>query len=157
MTVGSSHCGSNQVVNDADLVVVLGKQHAISLLTIIPTRKNRDGEDTECQSEAIELESAEGKKSSQKSATTRKSRASKVHNLSERRRRDRINQKMRALQELIPHSNKSDKASMLDEAIEYIKSLQLQVQPMNMFNFVSHTSQQNYMQPPSADGNGSTG
>lgn len=35
---------------------------------------------------------------------------------------------MRALQELIPHCNKTDKASMLDEAIEYLKSLQLQVQ-----------------------------
>jgi phytochrome-interacting factor 4 len=44
------------------------------------------------------------------------------------RRRDRINEKMRALQELIPHCNKTDKASMLDEAIEYLKWLQLQVQ-----------------------------
>ncbi|XP_062203790.1 transcription factor APG-like [Phragmites australis] len=42
------------------------------------------------------------------------------------RRRDRIKQKMRAQQELIPHCN--DKASLLDEAIEYLKSLQLQVQ-----------------------------
>ncbi|CAM8898195.1 unnamed protein product [Rhodiola kirilowii] len=37
---------------------------------------------------------------------------------------------MKALQELIPHSNKADKASMLDEAIEYLKSLQLQLQMM---------------------------
>jgi hypothetical protein len=44
------------------------------------------------------------------------------------RRRDRINEKLRALQELIPHCNKTDKASMLDEAIEYLKSLQQQVQ-----------------------------
>ncbi|KAK9140753.1 hypothetical protein Scep_010434 [Stephania cephalantha] len=39
---------------------------------------------------------------------------------------------MKALQELIPRCNKSDKASMLDEAIEYLKSLQLQVQMMSM-------------------------
>nr|GEY31852.1 phytochrome interacting factor 3 [Tanacetum cinerariifolium] len=57
-----------------------------------------------------------------------RSRAAEVHNLSERRRRDRINEKMKALQELIPRCNKSDKASMLDEAIEYLKSLQMQVQ-----------------------------
>lgn len=74
------------------------------------------------------------------------------------RRRDRINEKMRALQELVPHCNKvcgnnllhttmflsnltpvltelliliivqTDKASILDEAIEYLKSLQMQVQ-----------------------------
>ncbi|RWV94074.1 hypothetical protein BHE74_00003362 [Ensete ventricosum] len=38
---------------------------------------------------------------------------------------------MRALQNLIPNSNKTDKASMLDEAIEYLKQLQLQVQVSN--------------------------
>ncbi|RWW79368.1 hypothetical protein BHE74_00012358 [Ensete ventricosum] len=59
-------------------------------------------------------------------------RAAEIHNLSERRRRDRINEKMKALQELIPRCNKSDKASTLDEAIEYMKSLQLQVQMMSM-------------------------
>lgn len=39
---------------------------------------------------------------------------------------------MRALQELVPHCNKTDKASILDEAIEYLKSLQMQVQVMWM-------------------------
>ncbi|KAK8689308.1 hypothetical protein V6N13_088030 [Hibiscus sabdariffa] len=39
---------------------------------------------------------------------------------------------MRALQELIPNCNKVDKASMLDEAIEYLKTLRLQVQIMSM-------------------------
>jgi phytochrome-interacting factor 3 len=39
---------------------------------------------------------------------------------------------MRALQELIPNCNKIDKASMLEEAIEYLKTLQLQVQMMSM-------------------------
>ncbi|KAA3475129.1 transcription factor PIF3 [Gossypium australe] len=48
-----------------------------------------------------------------------------------KRRRDKINEKMRALQELIPNCNKVDKASMLDEAIDYLKTLQLQVQVSN--------------------------
>ncbi|KAG8045269.1 hypothetical protein GUJ93_ZPchr0008g12514 [Zizania palustris] len=64
--------------------------------------------------------------------STKRIRTAEVHNLSERRRRDRINEKMRALQELIPNCNKIDKASMLDEAIEYLKTLQLQVQMMSM-------------------------
>ncbi|KAJ1266303.1 hypothetical protein BS78_08G140700 [Paspalum vaginatum] len=68
----------------------------------------------------------------QRLATAKRRRAAEVHNLSERRRRDRINEKMKALQELIPHCNKTDKASMLDEAIEYLKSLQLQLQMMWM-------------------------
>ncbi|XVE83651.1 hypothetical protein DITRI_Ditri16bG0103600 [Diplodiscus trichospermus] len=91
-------------------------------------RKSRDGENYECQSEAAELQSAAGNKPTQQSGSSRRTRAAEVHNLSERRRRDRINEKMRELQELIPHCNKTDKASMLDEAIEYLKSLQLQLQ-----------------------------
>ncbi|KAH6771285.1 hypothetical protein C2S52_016088 [Perilla frutescens var. hirtella] len=95
-------------------------------------RKAREADDAECQSEDIEFEAAEAKKQARGSASTKRSRAAEVHNLSERRRRDRINEKMKALQELIPRCNKSDKASMLDEAIEYLKSLQLQVQMMSM-------------------------
>ncbi|KAG8062830.1 hypothetical protein GUJ93_ZPchr0003g18238 [Zizania palustris] len=86
-------------------------------------------EDSESPSEDAESESAAlARKPPPKMTTARRSRAAEVHNLSERRRRDRINEKMRALQELIPHCNKTDKASMLDEAIEYLKSLQLQLQ-----------------------------
>ncbi|KAJ7944436.1 Transcription factor SPATULA [Quillaja saponaria] len=44
---------------------------------------------------------------------------------------------MKALQSLIPNSNKTDKASMLDEAIEYLKQLQLQVQMLSMKNGLS--------------------
>ncbi|XP_021275188.1 transcription factor PIF1-like isoform X2 [Herrania umbratica] len=95
-------------------------------------RKGIEPDDAECHSEDAEFESADIKKQTRGSTSTKRSRAAEVHNLSERRRRDRINEKMRALQELIPRCNKSDKASMLDEAIEYLKSLQLQVQMMSM-------------------------
>ncbi|CAI9107490.1 OLC1v1006850C1 [Oldenlandia corymbosa var. corymbosa] len=95
-------------------------------------RKRAETEDTECHSEDIEFESVDAKKQARGSSSTKRSRAAEVHNLSERRRRDRINERMKALQELIPRCNKSDKASMLDEAIEYLKSLQLQVQMMSM-------------------------
>ncbi|KAL8523200.1 hypothetical protein ACS0TY_013244 [Phlomoides rotata] len=60
--------------------------------------------------------------------SSKRTRAAEVHNLSEKRRRSRINEKLKALQNLVPNSNKTDKASMLDEAIEYLKQLQLQVQ-----------------------------
>ncbi|KAK8688332.1 hypothetical protein V6N13_087101 [Hibiscus sabdariffa] len=63
---------------------------------------------------------------------SKKNRKPEVHSLSEKRRRDKINKKMRALQELIPNCDKVDKASVLDEAIEYLKTLQLQVQMMSM-------------------------
>ncbi|KAK7392137.1 hypothetical protein VNO78_20567 [Psophocarpus tetragonolobus] len=97
-------------------------------------RKRKDSDDSECHSEDAEEESAGVKKGTGGRGCTgsKRSRAAEVHNLSERRRRDRINEKMRALQELIPNCNKVDKASMLDEAIEYLKTLQLQVQIMSM-------------------------
>ncbi|CAH9072024.1 unnamed protein product [Cuscuta epithymum] len=55
---------------------------------------------------------------------------SREHNFSDRR--EKIDEKMLALQDLIPNCNKMDKASMLDEAIEYLKTLQLQLQIMSM-------------------------
>ncbi|KAK9041732.1 hypothetical protein V6N11_016822 [Hibiscus sabdariffa] len=96
-------------------------------------RKNRDDEEFECPSEDTEEEYIGVKKAihARGGKGSKRSRAAEVHNLSERRRRDRINEKMRALQELIPNCNKVDKASMLDEAIEYLKTLQLQVQHMH--------------------------
>ncbi|KAM0028247.1 putative transcription factor bHLH family [Helianthus debilis subsp. tardiflorus] len=100
-------------------------------------RKGVDIDDTECYSEDAEFEYHNAKKQKHGSTSAKRTRAAEVHNLSERRRRDRINEKMKALQELIPRCNKSDKASMLDEAIEYLKQLQMQVQMMSMgYNMV---------------------
>ncbi|KAF7806231.1 transcription factor UNE10-like isoform X3 [Senna tora] len=69
-----------------------------------------------------------------RSTSTRRNRAAAIHNQSERRRRDRINQRMKALQRLVPNASKTDKASMLDEVIEYLKQLQAQIQMMSMRN-----------------------
>lgn len=94
-------------------------------------RKTHEGEESGHQSEELEDEPEGLKKpATMRGTSTKRSRAAEVHNLSERRRRDRINEKMRALQELIPNCNKVDKASMLDEAIEYLKTLQVQVQSL---------------------------
>ncbi|CAH9050952.1 unnamed protein product [Cuscuta epithymum] len=104
-----------------------------SIAPVAEDRKRKAREtDEEGHNAEAESASADAKKQSRASGSTKRSRAAEVHNLSERRRRDRINEKMKALQELIPRCNKSDKASMLDEAIEYLKSLQLQVQMMSM-------------------------
>ncbi|WZZ02585.1 hypothetical protein YC2023_088506 [Brassica napus] len=111
--------------------------------TIVDERKRKEREaidETECRNE----EAKQGRGSS----STKRSRAAEVHNLSERKRRDRINERMKALQELIPRCNKSDKASMLDEAIEYMKSLQLQIQMMSMgcgMMPMMYTGMQQYM------------
>ncbi|KAL3646298.1 hypothetical protein CASFOL_011478 [Castilleja foliolosa] len=94
-----------------------------------------DCDDSEEFVEAVVEETAQKPKQSRSSS--KRSRAAEVHNQSEKRRRSRINEKMKALQNLIPNSNKTDKASMLDEAIEYLKQLQLQVQMLTMRNGLS--------------------
>ncbi|KAK9726508.1 hypothetical protein RND81_05G220300 [Saponaria officinalis] len=101
--------------------------------------------------EEVELVSGDEKKHVRGSSSRKRTRAAEIHNLSERRRRDRINEKMKELQELIPHCNKTDKASMLDEAIAYLKSLQMQVQMLSMACGMVPTMypgmQQQYMPP----------
>nr|CAB3476952.1 unnamed protein product [Digitaria exilis] len=68
-------------------------------------RKSAQAECSASQDDDIEDESAGMRRSG--SRGTKRSRTAEVHNLSERRRRDRINEKMRALQELIPNCNKA--------------------------------------------------
>ncbi|XVE55862.1 hypothetical protein DITRI_Ditri03aG0191200 [Diplodiscus trichospermus] len=92
--------------------------------------------DFSCDSEVQEASDVPSNQERPRSSSKR-SRAAEVHNLSEKRRRSKINEKMKALQNLIPKSNKTDKASMLDEAIEYLKQLQLQVQMLSMRNGLS--------------------
>ncbi|MCO5604709.1 hypothetical protein L7F22_058879 [Adiantum nelumboides] len=87
-------------------------------------------EDSECQSEDAEDESAVN--SQTRNGSSKRTRTNEVHNLSERRRRNRINDKMNALRELIPNASKTNKAALLDEAIDYLKNLQLQLQVMSV-------------------------
>ncbi|KAF8032356.1 hypothetical protein BT93_D1315 [Corymbia citriodora subsp. variegata] len=74
------------------------------------------------------------KRTGKSSVSTKRSRAAAIHNQSERKRRDKINQRMKTLQKLVPNSSKTDKASVLDEVIEYLKQLQAQVQMVNRMN-----------------------
>ncbi|CAN8280010.1 unnamed protein product [Cochlearia groenlandica] len=181
ITVGPSHCGSNQSMNDHNTLTdpqvtcvrskkVVDEEERLVLETsnsggssgcsygksnketgsrrsVTIDRKRKHVMDTDQESvsqsdvrlmsmddqdQATGNNNNNNNKSSQRSGSTRRSRAAEVHNLSERRRRDRINERMKALQELIPHCSKTDKASILDEAIDYLKSLQMQLQVMWM-------------------------
>ncbi|MCO5570668.1 hypothetical protein L7F22_024395 [Adiantum nelumboides] len=92
----------------------------------------RPAEETECESKETRGETLQEAGSTMaRTNSAKRTRAAEVHNQSERRRRNKINEKMKALQELIPNANKTDKASMLDEAIEYVKMLQAQLQLMS--------------------------
>lgn len=63
----------------------------------------------------------------------RRGQATDNHSLAERARREKISKKMRSLQDLVPGCNKiTGKAGMLDEIINYVQSLQKQVEFLSM-------------------------
>lgn len=63
----------------------------------------------------------------------RRGQATDSHSLAERVRRERIRQRMKFLQDLVPGCNKViGKALMLDEIINYVQSLQRQVEFLSM-------------------------
>ncbi|CAN1236472.1 Transcription factor PHYTOCHROME INTERACTING FACTOR-LIKE 15 [Linum grandiflorum] len=79
----------------------------------------------------------------------RKRRSAEIHSQSEKKRRAKINKKLSMLQDLIPNANRVDKASLLDDAIEYLKTLQLQLQMMAMGRgLMMHPMMLPGMQPP---------
>ncbi|CAN4101173.1 unnamed protein product [Withania somnifera] len=63
----------------------------------------------------------------------RRGQATDSHSLAERVRREKISQRMKLLQDLVPGCNKvTGKALMLDEIINYVQSLQRQVEFLSM-------------------------
>lgn len=63
----------------------------------------------------------------------RRGQATDSHSLAERARREKISERMKTLQDLVPGCNKViGKASVLDEIINYIQSLQRQVDFLSM-------------------------
>ncbi|XP_066400289.1 transcription factor RSL3-like [Miscanthus floridulus] len=80
-----------------------------------------------CTSEDGDLEG--NTNSSTKKAYTRASRgaATDPQSLYARKRRERINERLRILQNLVPNGTKVDISTMLEEAAQYVKFLQLQI------------------------------
>ncbi|VFQ87867.1 unnamed protein product [Cuscuta campestris] len=93
-----------------------------------------DNDHSVCHSRSQRDNEMDEKKDGKSSVSTKRSRAAATHNQSERKRRDKINQRMKTLQKLVPNSSKTDKASMLDEVIEYLKQLQSQIHMMSRMN-----------------------
>ncbi|KAK4483354.1 hypothetical protein RD792_010540 [Penstemon davidsonii] len=63
----------------------------------------------------------------------RRGQATDAHSLAERVRREKISERMKFLQDLVPGCNKvTGKAVMLDEIINYVQSLQKQVEFLSM-------------------------
>uniref|UniRef100_A0A0E0LMU6 BHLH domain-containing protein n=1 Tax=Oryza punctata TaxID=4537 RepID=A0A0E0LMU6_ORYPU len=80
-----------------------------------------------CTSEEGSLEG--NAKTSSKKMGTRANRgaATDPQSLYARKRRERINERLRILQNLVPNGTKVDISTMLEEAVQYVKFLQLQI------------------------------
>ncbi|KAH9319728.1 hypothetical protein KI387_021497, partial [Taxus chinensis] len=76
---------------------------------------------------------SEGQKQDYIHVRARRGQATDSHSLAERVRREKISERMKYLQDLVPGCNKvTGKAVMLDEIINYVQSLQRQVEFLSM-------------------------
>ncbi|KAI4316627.1 hypothetical protein L6164_024591 [Bauhinia variegata] len=104
------------------------------------TNAGSDGQSSSSYSsedvDAISQENSGGTSSTSKSpmalnvnGKTRASRGSATdpQSLYARKRRERINERLRILQNLVPNGSKVDMSTMLEEAVHYVKFLQLQI------------------------------
>ncbi|CAL5054802.1 unnamed protein product [Urochloa decumbens] len=88
---------------------------------------------TKKKAEAASTAAAAGQKTDYIHVRARRGQATDSHSLAERVRRERISERMRYLQELVPGCSKvTGKAGMLDEIINYVQSLQKQVEFLSM-------------------------
>ncbi|OMO84449.1 hypothetical protein COLO4_22056 [Corchorus olitorius] len=94
---------------------------------------------TKCSTEISRNSSKENSKASEVQkpdyihVRARRGQATDSHSLAERARREKISKKMKCLQDLVPGCNKiTGKAGMLDEIINYVQSLQRQVEFLSM-------------------------
>ncbi|XP_020267400.1 transcription factor bHLH49-like isoform X2 [Asparagus officinalis] len=77
--------------------------------------------------------STDGAKQDYVHVRARRGQATNSHSLAERVRRERISERMKYLQDLVPGCSKvTGKAVMLDEIINYVQSLQRQVEFLSM-------------------------
>lgn len=152
--------GSEQSTEDLQSKSCARKRQKLPIID--PANNTCPEEDAEKESDSKRLKIAEGtteepdlksetelpKTSSNKSQQTvkpseppkdyihvraRRGQATDSHSLAERVRREKISERMKLLQDLVPGCNKiTGKAVMLDEIINYVQSLQHQVEFLSM-------------------------
>ncbi|XP_057438721.1 transcription factor bHLH48-like isoform X3 [Lotus japonicus] len=96
-------------------------------------KKGRDSSSKKSKSVADESSGGDGEKLPYVHVRVRRGQATDCHSLAERARREKINARMKLLQELVPGCDKiSGTALVLDEIINHVQSLQRQVEILSM-------------------------
>ncbi|XP_042448885.1 transcription factor bHLH49-like [Zingiber officinale] len=112
--------------------VKVEEQHDVLLESV----KDQSGKDEKKQNNEISNKNSKGPDASKDDyihVRAKRGQATNSHSLAERVRREKISERMRLLQDLVPGCNKiNGKAMMLDEIINYVQSLQCQVEFLSM-------------------------
>ncbi|KZV54540.1 hypothetical protein F511_01338 [Dorcoceras hygrometricum] len=100
-------------------------------------------DDSNVSQDLNEGSNSEAKTSKGKARASRGS-ATDPQSLYARRRRERINERLRILQNLVPNGTKVDISTMLEEAVHYVKFLQLQIKSVASLHVHSEESSKFY-------------
>lgn len=119
-------------IENKDKRIKIGSEDGESKITGNPnTKKNCVAEDTSNSKENSKVSDVQ--KTDYIHVRARRGQATDSHSLAERVRREKISERMKYLQDLVPGCNKiTGKAGMLDEIINYVQSLQKQVEFLSM-------------------------
>ncbi|KAI4298335.1 hypothetical protein L6164_031908 [Bauhinia variegata] len=97
------------------------------------TTANNNSKETSADTSKENSKASEVQKPDYIHVRARRGQATDSHSLAERVRREKISERMKYLQDLVPGCNKiTGKAGMLDEIINYVQSLQRQVEFLSM-------------------------
>ncbi|OIW05686.1 hypothetical protein TanjilG_23472 [Lupinus angustifolius] len=97
------------------------------------TSKNKESVGGDSSKEKSKESEAQNPKPDYIHVRARRGQATDSHSLAERVRREKISERMKYLQDLVPGCSKiTGKAGMLDEIINYVQSLQRQVEFLSM-------------------------
>ncbi|KAE8794953.1 hypothetical protein D1007_30146 [Hordeum vulgare] len=126
LDIGEDNAGDGPMLKSEPSTMAMGMTESKRKLRA--TDGMHDVKDTNITSDSSERRKA----ASGSSNRTRLSRHSDTHNVTEKRRRCKITDRLRTLQQLVPGCEKSNQASTLEQTIQYMKSLQQQVQEMKV-------------------------
>ncbi|KAJ8479527.1 hypothetical protein OPV22_023254 [Ensete ventricosum] len=95
-----------------------GRQESIGRATVLPKRRRMDA----CDVPSPKMQCGNTGKTKDKSGPSKDPQSIAAKN-----RRERISERLKTLQDLVPNGTKVDLVTMLEKAISYVKFLQLQV------------------------------
>ncbi|KAI3825736.1 hypothetical protein L1987_07334 [Smallanthus sonchifolius] len=95
-------------------------------------RRRKQKKSNDDQENKKMIDSKEGGQIGYIHVRARRGEATDSHSLAERVRREKISEKMKALQSIVPGCDKARKAHMLDAVINYVQSLQNEIQILSL-------------------------